>query len=320
MDHSYDYLLPTCMLKRRAMMKNGLVAMEPAPTSTYMDSIFDDTLKALEEDTCSEISDRSYADASYYTQMKLWNSPYLERQFIADIEDTPSITKYQPKSGTSQFDLSLQQFLEWPDSSGGQDSDYEVSLPEVSHYEVTKSKRKSAERRKRATRIHNSSRSLIPQKRLSIPKVEVETDSDCAPQSEDDVFEDNKNIKIDSKKVFQSTVPYRPSSSEESKKLTQLALKSNKSVDSDSDYRTYSDTCSEKLDTNFSSNASDSHREVDLTPLKSLMMAVLQKSESVSSRLQQSKLNHECETRNGTQEQKSSSVVSFFFISLFLIF
>ncbi|KAL4219257.1 hypothetical protein ACF0H5_021839 [Mactra antiquata] len=295
MDHTYDYLLPTCMLRRRSLSRNGIVSMETRGTHLYTDNIFDDTLRALEDDTCSEFSDRSYADARYYTRMKLWNSPFLERQFYSDSEDPASIVKDSSKDN-SQFDLSLQQFLEWPDSSGGQESENEASvLPEA-----TKFRRKSIERRKRPIRQHLSSRLTSPYKRQSLPKVVIDSDSDSLPQSEDeDVFKDEE---IPRKELKAPEITSKSSISQ--KDSVKLTSKCNKTVDSDSDYKTYSDTSSERLD----SNGSDFHREVDLTSLKSLMSSVLQKSENISNKLSQSKLNHDNKVRAASlTENKNSS-------------
>lgn len=269
MDYDFDYLLPTCMLKNR-----NLGHCRDMAENDFMNSdvgSFNDTLKELESDTCSEISDKSYADASYYTRMKIWKSPYIERQFWCDLEEYKAPWE---RNRRSQFDKSLQQFLEWPESNCGSDGD-EV-FPGLDFNDMAKLRQKIPDKKKRLVKNRPSN-----PKRVT-PKVHVISDTEQMSDSCDERTylamdlnachlnisrkQDSKNLKFD--KVC---VP-----------------KCNKSVDSDSDYRTYSDTSCDKFD--IASSQSEASRDFNLQSLKELMASVLQKSENISNKLAQSDL------------------------------
>ena len=270
MDHSFDYLLPTCMLRSRALGNHGnRFHQENSVFNFDADNVFNDTLKALESDTCSEISDKSYADASYYTCMKINTPPpYIEKQFWSDLDNYKAPWE---RHCDSQFDRSLQQFLEWPENCNESDVE-EVFTSSLDFNDVTRLKRKSADKKRRSPKSR-----MINQKRIVIPKLMVNSNTACF--SDTDADTDDLDIDL---------VHLKSNHCLNNNRVTDLNRnkipKCNKSVDSDSDYRTYSDTSScDKIDLSYVTT--ETYDEADFKSLKYLTASIVHKSQDIFHKL-----------------------------------
>ncbi|XP_060591170.1 uncharacterized protein LOC132746118 isoform X2 [Ruditapes philippinarum] len=294
MDHNFDYLLPTCMLRSRALGNHGnKTHQENHLFNIDTDNVFNDTLKVLESDTCSEISDKSYAEASYYTRMKVYKSPYLEKQFWADNEDYKA--PWERNQG-SQFDRSLQQFLEWPENCSESD---EEDVFTSNFNDTVRLKHRPVERKRRSSKSR-----MVNQKRMVIPKLAVNSDTVHSSDSDNSIDDVGMHL-LHLKSV------HRLNNKHIENVIERKVPKCNKSVDSDSDYRTCSDTSScDKIDLTFS--AHDVYNESDFKSLKYLTASIVHKSDDIFVRLSQSTILNEFnhKTTKGVNKKSRTGVVT----------
>ncbi|XP_052219394.1 uncharacterized protein LOC127836826 isoform X4 [Dreissena polymorpha] len=310
MDTNLDYLMPTCMLGRKKGIpqgfKLGAFSFENnnLPSVHVSEHIFDDALKALESDTCSEISNTTYADAAYYTKMKLWDSPFLERQFHMDVSE------YKPpweRDRTTPFDKSLQMFLKWPEAERDENKEireFHKSLRSAA------SRQRSFERKKRSASV----KKLLQNKILSRSG---ETDSDDNPVSEhddtnweDSSWFENEDVEDDTD-VERNSCGYEldrnvaKTHEKESNFCTEI-LRHNlirppssspkgapKQNDSDSDYKTLSDTSMDQFEQTFNRNSTSEKKKLAnnerLESLKGVMSSISKRSESIVRKVGSSK-------------------------------
>lgn len=284
-----DYLMPTCMQGRRAhpwSMHYGSTSFSGSPLA----DVYDDSLKALDTDTCSEVSDLTYADASYYTKMK------LSRPLCGD--SCESMRLVDSELG-SRFSRSLKQFLEWPDPSVSAETEIDAAIRRFECREGLKSKRRYSEARRRSEKW----RSQSARRATCIPK-QSESDTDYMPES-DHYDSDGSDVKLS--KTFSE---YENINSEILRhnlvkpKVYLEVPKQNKCFDSDSDYKTLSDTSSEKIEHTF---AKFGDGFVDLTHLREELVSVTRQAESFVSKLSSSKVfqfTQKTDLRNGKTSAK----------------
>ena len=252
MESEMDYLLPTCMKNNRNNnCGSGDVFESYRENDDEWEDIFDGVLKELESDTCSEFSDRSYVDARNYIQVRLGQSPFLERRFNSDYEEVEPLWRKDPGLA---FNKSLRKYLCWPEENK---KNKHASLNQPALNTGFKLKKK-IERRKRFCKVKNP----VDTSPCGDPHIDNNGGSDGISDTSDSGtdFKPNTHKQINNKQTT-------------AKKET---LNEN---ESDSDYRTYSDTSSEKLDVNLLKPKTD-----DAESLRELLHAVAEKAEHISSK------------------------------------
>lgn len=259
MDNSFDYLMPTSM--SRARMSRSL------PPFT-LGGIFDQSLKALESDTCSDISEQSFAQFDSYDRLHQFRKADFGRsRSDTDLEEYVLPWEHSFKIGES-FDKSLQNFLQWPNA----DSCNNVAA-DIDDFP---SRRKGYEKKRH--------KSVKPRNMKSIPKIKI--------QSENDSFQDIESTDDDDSSVF--SPGFRGSGDFDSSNFAPIdtsekfekGLKAGKPKwrhdrESDSDYRTYSDASSDRI------ICSENCNEADVDNLKFLMSSVFEKAEKITQKLKE---------------------------------
>jgi len=320
MDTEHDYLMPTCMLNRRRKANAGQGFQTPKMNfQVNFDHLFDDTLRVLESDACSEISDRSYADASYYTRMKQGHSVFVERWL------QPEASKYKPpwerNRQSSEFDKSLQMFLEWPESEENVDTDVDDARHDsgfitdlnpnfhnssvssmMDYHENLRPQRKVESRRRRNT--GGKGKTLVVRRAYLEAQ---ESDSDHFPVSDDDddasinrnnsgrersLYEADDSDGACNKRITYNTSKIR--TEDENTRILrhnlikpppapQIVVSKNVGPDSDSDYKTLSDTSCDRIENSFTSGRTCSVKDELLKSdsLKLIMASVAKRSENI---------------------------------------
>lgn len=259
MDSTFDYLMPTSMSRAsKASMSQTL------PPSTW-GMIFDRSLKVLESDTCSEISDFSFSHQPTYDRIHQFRKSNFERRGSdTDLEEYVLPWERNFKIEES-FDKSLQAFLEWPNAenfdgvkldSGDGFRDRRKSPGDKKQYKGLKSK----------TVKHHVK-----------PKILIEDDSFQDVDSTDD---DSSVFFPSSRKTIRNKFdPVDTSEKIETTFKTAKFLSPRQEMESDSDYRTYSDTSSERIGEN--------NNDADVDDLKFLMSSVFEKAEIIKKALKE---------------------------------
>lgn len=269
----YEYLMPTCMQRKPSRWSTNSMAYKPPGQSMY--DVFEDSLKALEVDTCSEISDMSYADASYYTKMKLAGPPFLGQCFYSSVTEN----RTTDTDTGSQFSRSLKQFLEWPDPSVSAESEIDAAIYRFEHREGLKNRRRLVDRKKRVGKCRSSSA-----RKFTCTIREPDSDSDHVPMSNaEESDSDNfqwKLARMQSEEVNMNTEILKHNLIRHKDSL-QIPNHS-KCFDSDSDYKTLSDTSSEKIEQTY---VKIGENVVDLAPLKELLETVSKRAKAFTAKI-----------------------------------
>ena len=255
MDNSFDYLMPTSM--SRARMSCSL------PPFTW-GGMFDQSLKALESDTCSDISEQSFAQFDSYDRLHQFNKPDFGRsRSDTNLEEYVLPWEHSYKIGES-FDKSLRNFLQWPNADNCNNI--------TADFDDFPNRRKGYEKKRHKT--------VKPRNMKSIPKIKI--------QSENDSFQDIESTDDDDSSVFS---PGMHSSGNfvgsnfapiDTSEKFEKGLKTGKPKwrhdrESDSDYRTYSDVSSDRI--------SENCMDADVDNLKFLMSSVFEKAEKITQKL-----------------------------------
>ena len=256
MDNTFDYLMPTSM--SRAKMSQSLPPF-------MWGNIFDQSLKALDSDTCSEISERSFVRSGPYDRIHQFrNSDFGKSPYDSDLEEYVLPWEHNFKIGES-FDKSLQTFLDWPTS----DPFDNVTLDIDDGFRIKK-KHYSEKKRIKALKSRNV-KSHLRAKRTFEEK--LLQDGETADDESSDFFPRFHGSKSSVKKYFSPI----DTSEKIEKTFKNYTLKPE--MESDSDYKTYSDTSSDRI--------TENGNDVDIDNLKGLMSAVYDKAEKVTKKLRE---------------------------------
>ena len=256
MDNTFDYLMPTSMSR-------GRLSRSLSPFA--WGNVFDSSLKALESDTCSDISDFSFSNkrSSFDRIHQFRKSDFGRTSSDAELDEYVLPWEQDFKIGES-FDKSLQAFLEWPksDNYGAAAIDIEDGF---------KNRRKAVNDRKKY-KVYKP-KTVKPH---SKPTIVIEDDSfqDIDTTDDDVFFPRFHTSKNTMKKAF---APIQTSEKIEAHSKSPKFLSPRLEMESDSDYRTYSDASSDKI--------GDTNADADTENLKNLMSSVFEKAEIIKKKL-----------------------------------
>ena len=283
-----DYLMPTCMQRKLTSCDNLRYGVTKHTGPRVLD-LYNDSLEALETDTCSEASDMSYAEATYFTKMKLSARPYYTERFC-------SKPLYDQEELGSQFSRSLKQFLEWPDPTVSAENEIDAAIQRFECREGLKNRRRLVERKKKGGKLKN----YLPRKPAFVCKY-VDSDSDYIPES-DSYESDGLITGITLPNTFTTAAHQNTEILKHNLMKPRESFDETKtrSLDSDSDYRTLSDTSSEKIDHTF---AQFGEIFVDITPLKELLVSVTNQAESFVTKLSRSKVLKPLLKKDGAKQK-----------------
>ena len=258
MDNTFDYLMPTSMSRTRSYS---------LPPFTY-DNLFDQSLKALESDTCSEFSEHSLnVRRGSYDRIRQFRSSSVDhgrQRHDSDLEEYVLPWEHNFKIGES-FDKSLQAFLEWPAS----DPVDKVTIDIDDGFRI---RRKNYSEKKRIKTVKSKNTKSHVRAKRNIEE-EVFQDGETADDESSGFFPRFHNSKTGVKKYFS------PLDTSEKVKNTTKKYRLKSEMESDSDYKTYSDTSSDKI--------MENSIDVDIDNLKGLMSSVFDKVEKVTKKLKE---------------------------------
>ena len=257
MDNTFDYLMPTSMSRARHSRSLSPYAWG---------NVFDQSLKALESDTCSDISDFSFSNRLSFDRIhQFCKSDFGRTSSDADLDEYVLPWEHDFKIGES-FDKSLQAFLEWPKSDN-----YETAAVDIEDSFKTRRKNYNDRKKYKASKA----KSIKPP---SEPKILIEDDSfQDIDSTDDDIF--FPRFHTSKGTIKRSFAPVQTSEKIEVNSKSQNFLSPRLEMESDSDYRTYSDASFDRIGENGA--------DADTENLKNLMASVFEKAEIIKKKLKE---------------------------------